>query len=132
MNDLERAFRLYARPVLLVIIGLFVMGLVAMTPESAGVFDQVLMPIKRAIFYGALVVGELVSCGSAGVPIWSTAGLVANWTGAATTAVARCAIYPAAGETTASASCADRREKGGTEAQWKAPQLRGFCFSCSL
>ncbi|HBO2796417.1 MULTISPECIES: hypothetical protein [Pseudomonas] len=57
MNDLERAFRLYARPVLLVIIGLFVMGLVAMTPESAGVFDQVLMPIKRAIFYGALVVG---------------------------------------------------------------------------
>lgn len=81
MNDLERAFRLYARPVLLVIIGLFVMGLVAMTPESAGVFDQVLMPTKRAIFYGALVVGELVSCGSAGVPIWSTAGLVANWTG---------------------------------------------------
>lgn len=132
MNDLERAFRLYARPVLLVIIGLFVMGLVAMTPESAGVFDQVLMPTKRAIFYGALVVGGagfLWLCWSAYLEYrWARGEL----DGAATTAVARCAIYPAAGETTASASCADRREKGGTEAQWKAPQLRGFCFSCSL
>ncbi|SFC50349.1 hypothetical protein SAMN05216577_106157 [Pseudomonas citronellolis] len=59
MNDLERAFRLYARPALLVIIGLIGMGFVAMTPESAGVLDQMLMPIKRAIFYGALA----VSCG---------------------------------------------------------------------
>lgn len=59
MSDLERAFRLYARPILLIFIGLIGMGFVALTPDSAGVFDQMLLPIKRTVFYGALA----VSCG---------------------------------------------------------------------
>lgn len=62
MSSLDRAFRLYSGPVVLAVIGVVGVALVDPSPVAAPGFEQMLVPFKRMLFFGACgaaIVGAL-------------------------------------------------------------------------
>lgn len=53
MSDLTRAFRLYGAPAFLMIVGLVGMAVIDPAPASTAGFEQMLLPLKRMVFFGA-------------------------------------------------------------------------------
>lgn len=54
MNDLDRRLRLYARPGMLLLIGLVLLFSVDPTAPVANPFEQVLVPVKKMLFFASI------------------------------------------------------------------------------